>query len=169
MLFRSINGSFTAYLPPNGHYGVSITRPKYLFYTSPIENLDNVMIVEMQPFKDGNRTVIQNLFFDFNSAEILPESYATIERLYQFLKQNGRMKVTIEGHTDNIGTEKYNLELSKRRADAIRQALIEKGIKEDRIIARGMGRNNPIATNDTEEGRAQNRRVELVYGQEIEL
>ena len=83
-LSDAINGSFTAYLPPNGRYGVSITRPNYLFYTSPIEDMEEVMLVEMQPFKEGNRTVIQNLFFDFNSAEILPESYATIERLYEF-------------------------------------------------------------------------------------
>ena len=168
-LTDATNGTFTAYLPTMGQYGVSVTRPNYLFYTDAIPDVNEVLQVEMQPFGDGSRTTIQNLFFDFNSDAIMPESFAAIERLYEFLKQNPRIKVTLEGHTDNVGSSSYNLDLSKRRANAVRQALIDKGIKPERIMSIGQGNSSPIATNDTEEGRAQNRRVELIYGQDALL
>ena len=95
-----------------------------------------------------------------NSAEIKPEYMPEIEKFAKFLKENPNIKVEIQGHTDNTGSEEYNLKLSQRRAEAVRKVLIEKyGISPDRVIAKGYGESMPIAPNDTEEGRAKNRRV----------
>jgi OOP family OmpA-OmpF porin len=78
------------------------------------------------------------------------------------MQANPDMQVEIAGYTDSEGDDKHNLELSRRRAEAVEEYLIEKGIPENRIVAKGYGKENPIASNDTEEGRAENRRVEFV-------
>ena len=103
------------------------------------------------------------IYFDFNSAKIKPQYYPEIEKFAKFLKKNPKIKVEIQGHTDSIGSDKYNLELSQRRAEAVRELLIRKyGINPNRITAKGYGETKPIAPNNTPEGRAKNRRVEAV-------
>ena len=100
------------------------------------------------------------IHFDVNSAKIKPEYMPEIEKFAKFLKENPNIKVEIQGHTDSTGSEEYNLRLSQKRAEAVRKVLIEKyGISPDRVIAKGYGESMPIAPNDTEEGRAKNRRV----------
>ena len=86
-----------------------------------------------------------------------------LKEMWEERKQdNKQVKIEIIGHTDNQGSKAYNLDLSHRRANALMNALIRKGISADRLTAKGMGSEAPIATNDTEEGRAQNRRVEII-------
>lgn len=98
--------------------------------------------------------------FPFDSWKILPKYYPEIERFANFLKDNPQIKVEIQGHTDSIGSEKYNLILSQKRAEAVRNLLIKKyGISPDRLRAKGYGESKPIASNKTREGRAKNRRV----------
>ncbi len=101
--------------------------------------------------------------FEFNSTEIDPKYYPEIEKFAKFLKLNPNVKVEIQGHTDSVGSDKYNLILSQKRAEAVRNLLIKKyGINPNRLTAKGYGESKPVASNLTEEGRAKNRRVEAV-------
>jgi OmpA-OmpF porin, OOP family len=112
--------------------------------------------------RDG-RQVIYGILFDFDKAEIKPESKAQLDQMAALMKANPSLKVYIVGHTDNQGTIEYNLSLSQRRAEAITRALATQyGIPAARMAARGLGPFAPVASNDTEDGRAKNRRVEIV-------
>ena len=106
---------------------------------------------------------LYGILFDFNSAAIKPESKAALDQVAKLLTGNAALKLVIVGHTDNVGGMESNMKLSQARADAVRKALIDQyGIKPDRLQAWGAGFMAPVATNRTEEGRAKNRRVELV-------
>lgn len=104
---------------------------------------------------------MQNIYFDFNKWTIRDESKPALDRVAEALKENPDYRVRIEGHTDSISTVEYNLHLSQKRAEAVRDALIERGIPADRLEAIGYGKSRPIATNNTPEGRADNRRIEF--------
>ena len=165
------NGSFVAFLPENSQlatlnsqliFALSAQREGYLPYTMSITSPGDSILVGLTRIASGNSITLNNLYFDYDSDKILPNSYAEIQRLMLFLKQNKNIKIKIVGHTDNQGSNAYNLDLSRRRAEALMNALIQKGISADRLIAEGKGSTQPITTNDTEEGRAQNRRVEVI-------
>ena len=165
------NGSFVAFLPENTQpstlnsqliFALSAQREGYIPYTMSITTPGDSILVGLTRIAKGNSITLNNLYFDYDSDKILPNSYAEIERLSLFLKRNKQIKIEIIGHTDNQGSKSYNLDLSRRRANALMNALIQKGISADRLSAQGKGSEAPIATNDTEEGRAQNRRVEII-------
>lgn len=165
------NGSFVAFLPENTQpstlnsqliFALSAQREGYIPYTMSITTPGDSILVGLTRIAKGNSITLNNLYFDYDSDKILPNSYAEIERLSLFLKRNKQIKIEIIGHTDNQGSKSYNLDLSRRRANALMNALIQKGISADRLSAQGKGSETPIATNDTEEGRAQNRRVEII-------
>jgi outer membrane protein OmpA-like peptidoglycan-associated protein len=99
--------------------------------------------------------------FEVNSAKITPESKETLDTTVEVLEQNPKYVVHIEGHTDSAGDRQHNLDLSQRRADAVAKYLINHGIDEDRVSTKGYGPDKPIASNDTPEGRAENRRIEF--------
>lgn len=105
--------------------------------------------------------VLKNIFFETGSAALLPASNQEIRFLYDYLKFN-TLSIQIIGHTDNVGAESENQVLSQQRAESVRQKLIDLGISPDRILAIGRGELSPIATNETDNGRAQNRRTEVV-------
>jgi OOP family OmpA-OmpF porin len=106
---------------------------------------------------------IESVHFDFDSAQIKSISKAVLDaRAVPALRQNSDMRVRIEGHTDSVGPERYNQLLSLRRAEAVRAYLVSQGIDEIRMTVAGYGESNPIDTNDTRAGRANNRRVEFV-------
>ena len=101
------------------------------------------------------------LNFDFDKSVVKPQYFELLENLKKYIEQNN-YEVTITGYTDSKGSEKYNIALSQRRAEAVRDKLIEFGLEADRIVGLvAMGEADPVATNDTEEGRLQNRRVEF--------
>lgn len=100
--------------------------------------------------------------FDFDKSNIRKEDVADLEKAVAFVKKYPDSKVALEGHTDSRGTDKYNLKLSQRRADAVKKYLVDKGEKADRISAEGKGEAYPIATNKTDKGRFENRRVEVL-------
>lgn len=106
--------------------------------------------------------VLEGVNFDFDKAVIRPQDYAKLDQDIDALKAWGDVDVEVAGHTCSIGTEEYNLGLSQRRAEAVRNYLVSKGVSADRLTARGYGEARPVASNATREGRAQNRRVELV-------
>jgi outer membrane protein OmpA-like peptidoglycan-associated protein len=103
-----------------------------------------------------------DVLFDTDRAELKPGAAKTMDRLAQFLQGNPERELWIEGHTDSRGTDAYNLDLSDRRAEAVRTALVARGIASDRLFAVGVGEAYPVATNDTVDGRQENRRVEIV-------
>jgi OOP family OmpA-OmpF porin len=109
------------------------------------------------------KDAFDKLTFEFNKAIILPISYPSLDELSQTLKdpQAATWKLKIDGHTDNKGSDDYNLKLSQQRADAVKSYLISKGVSADKITSTGFGESKPIASNDTDEGRSKNRRVEF--------
>lgn len=108
------------------------------------------------------RTIIlDHILFDFDKTAIKPDGAKILDRLVEFLNQNADKRVDLDGHTDSIGTEKYNQGLSERRAASVQSYLVKKGIASNRITTRGFGETKPIADNKTRDGRAKNRRVEV--------
>ncbi len=105
---------------------------------------------------------LKQVNFETNSAELLQESIICINQLIKFLNANAEIIIQIHGHTDDIGSDKDNLDLSKRRAKAVKDFLIENGIEKKRITSEGFGEKKPVTANNTEEGRAANRRVEFI-------
>jgi outer membrane protein OmpA-like peptidoglycan-associated protein len=103
-----------------------------------------------------------DVLFEFNRADLKPGTMQKLYPLVTFLQENPTRNVVIEGHTDNIGSDAYNQDLSERRAEAVRSFLIQNGIRAERVTAQGRGKSYPVASNDTEAGRQQNRRVEIV-------
>lgn len=111
---------------------------------------------------DDGRALVYGINFDFNSDKIKQESKAPLDQIVAVLKQNAGWKMLIEGHTDNIGGDAFNRDLSQKRAAAVKAFLVNAGIEEGRLSVAGLGMSKPIGSNETEHGRAQNRRVELV-------
>jgi OOP family OmpA-OmpF porin len=109
-----------------------------------------------------------DVLFEFNKADLRAGALRNLYPLVSFLKENASRAVTIEGYTDNVGAESYNLDLSQRRAEAVRRFLLENGLTQDRITARGLGEAYPVASNSTESGRQMNRRVEIVIANETQ-
>lgn len=103
-----------------------------------------------------------DVLFDTGQATLKAGAQSTLERLASFLKESPDSSVIIEGHTDSVGSDDYNMQLSQRRADAVRTALLERNVESQRIQAIGKGKGEPVATNSTAAGRQQNRRVEIV-------
>ena len=112
--------------------------------------------------KDGKVVISGGILFQTDSATLSPTAENVVTRISDTMKQNPNLKVAVVGHTDSTGDFNYNIRLSERRAKAIVQALVKDGVAADRLAAVGVGPLSPAATNDTAEGRAQNRRVELV-------
>lgn len=106
--------------------------------------------------------VVKGITFDYKKWDIKEEFNSNISNVVDILQKNPDMKIRIEGHTDNIGSMEYNIDLSQKRAQAVKDYLVGKGIDESRIFIMGFGYKMPIASNDTEEGRAMNRRAEIV-------
>jgi len=161
------NGEYLLTLEIGKSYAMNISKPGYLFYsqnftldkTKPWESFK--LNAELKRIKSGEKAVLRNIFFEFNSAELLAESTAELEILAAFMKENSSVKIEIEGHTDNIGKPAYNQQLSEQRAKAVYDFLISQGIEEKRLTYKGYGETQPMASNDTEDGRAQNRRTEF--------
>ena len=107
--------------------------------------------------------ITKQSLFDFDSDKIKEENYSGLNIVANFLKENPNVSVKVEGHTDNIGSKEYNQNLSERRAKAVANYLIENGADAGRVTTEGFGFSKPIASNDTAEGRAQNRRTELKF------
>ncbi|MBW8049992.1 MAG: OmpA family protein [Cytophagales bacterium] len=172
---NSYTGRFTIILQPNTSYGINIEAhsPGYLFYSENIDipQLDEYLEVDLdillEPIEVGKKIILRNIFFDYNKSEIRSESEAELNRLLKLLTENPALKVQLSGHTDNIGSHEYNMELSQARADSVVEHLIKAGIEKERLEAVGYGETKPIAPNenpdgsDNPEGRQLNRRTEF--------
>lgn len=161
------NGQYTAVLNEGRAYAMYATAPGYLlkslnFDYSNRQQFDPLTLdIYLDPAKSGRSAVLNNLFFDSNQAALKPRSRTELDRLVEFLRQNPTLRVEVAGHTDNVGTPAANLSLSQRRAQAVLAYLSAHGVPAARLRAHGYGETKPVAANDTEAHRAQNRRIEL--------
>lgn len=113
------------------------------------------------PLETGKVIVLKNIYFDSDRSELLPRSSVELDKLVQIMRENPKMEIEIIGHTDNIGDVNYNITLSRRRASQVMDYAIRNGIEAKRLQANGFGSSQPLASNDTEEMRQVNRRVEF--------
>jgi OOP family OmpA-OmpF porin len=127
------------------------------------DNLDQCPNTPMGATVDarGCWTYAAKVLFDINSAEVKSEAYPMLQEAVLIMKKNPDLKVEVDGHTDSTGTAAYNMTLSVKRAEAIKDHFVSRGIDPNRLTTKGFGFTNPAASNDTKEGRAKNRRVEL--------
>jgi outer membrane protein OmpA-like peptidoglycan-associated protein/tetratricopeptide (TPR) repeat protein len=176
------DGEFMLCMPLGRDYSLNVKKQKYIFYSDnfalkEIRNQQNPFLLDipLQPIlesaskvdtssinKEGEPVILKNVFFATNSAELRVESQVELNRLKQLLDENPKMKIRINGHTDNEGSDTDNLILSDRRAKAVRDYLITKGIALDRLDSKGYGESKPLSNNDSTEGRQLNRRTEFV-------
>lgn len=151
-------------LPEAVGYHVTVDVKGYEPYAVNLQTLGDDLDIRLSPIKVGRTFVLKNMFFATNKTKILPESEEALQTLYEYLTDEfySNRRIRIIGHTDNVGKDAANQKLSEGRAKAVREALIERGIDPSRIEAEGKGETQPIDTNDTEEGRQNNRRVEIM-------
>jgi len=162
------NGNYLMVLTEGSEYALYVDKEGYLFQSLSFDYTENsdrkiqdpVQIdVYLQPITKGKETVLNNIFFDLDKYEIKEISKPELNKIVQFLEENPEIRIAINGHTDNQGSAAYNEELSRKRAKAVYDYLIKAGIEATRLAYQGYGQSRPVATNDTEAGRQQNRRI----------
>jgi outer membrane protein OmpA-like peptidoglycan-associated protein len=160
------DGNYSVKVKAPGSYSVTADADGYLFGTAFFQVdaegriLKNHADIQLSEASTGRTRLL--VFFDFNKADLQQNSFPELDRAVRLMKAVPSMQVEIAGYTDSVGTDAYNKDLSQRRANSVRDYLVKNGIQKSRITARGYGEDSPISTNDTEEGRADNRRVEFV-------
>ena len=162
------NGNFLMCIPTNRNYALNVSKEGYLFYSDhfPLKGVHEiehpyVRDVPLKPIQVGQQTVLRNIFFEFDSYRLKPESITELEQLRSFLLKYPKLKVEIGGHTDSKGTEQYNQALSTQRARVVYEYLTKHGIDKNRLTYKGYGESRPIQSNATDKGRAANRRTEI--------
>ncbi len=160
-------GDFLATLTVGKNYGLNISKSGYLFYSANFSLIGQSdkkafdITALLDPIEVGNKVILKNIFFDTNKFNIKDESKSELEKLMEFLNLNPTVHIEVSGHTDNVGSEQANQLLSENRAKAVYQYLIANGIKADRLVYKGYGETQPIATNTTDDDRSKNRRTEF--------
>jgi OOP family OmpA-OmpF porin len=162
-----VNGYYHVFLPEEGKYFFHAIREGFINLNDSltIENYnsreDLMKNLYMIPIEVGITVRLNKIFFDFDKTSLRPESFPELNRVVSFLNENPSTKIEIAGHTDSMGTNQYNDVLSQGRAEAVMEYLVHEGIQNYRVVAVGYGENKPEATNQTDEGRQTNRRVEF--------
>lgn len=157
----SASGSTRQMLEEGPKYSLHIAQMGYDTLDMAIANIGDSLNIQLTPIKKGEVFIVKNLHFATNKTRILSRSEEALNDLYMYLARNSQVRIKIIGHTDNVGKDAANQKLSDGRANAVMQDLIERGIAPERLQAEGRGETQPIDTNDTEEGRQNNRRVEI--------
>lgn len=164
--------------PITGDYKIALPKgKKYSYYAQSNdyytirENLDLIKLenykeierdLYLAPIEKGEVVRLNNIFFESGKATLLPESNAELDKLAEVLTNNTSVSIKINGHTDNVGSDSDNQVLSQNRAKAVFDYLTKAGVKKSRLQFEGFGETKPVATNDTDEGKQLNRRVEFV-------
>ncbi|HSJ67663.1 MAG TPA: OmpA family protein [Anditalea sp.] len=160
------NGKFMMLYPDQSFSGLYVEKEGFLpkIYNVEKDSLKNKKNIEINltPVASGEQFIFENVFFDFDKADLKQESRSSLRRLQDFLRANPMVKITIVGHTDNVGSSSYNQSLSYKRAESVKAYLIDQGVSEEKLATLGMGDKQPIVSNDTAELRALNRRIEVV-------
>jgi outer membrane protein OmpA-like peptidoglycan-associated protein len=160
---------FTINTTGNKDYRLTVESEGYIFVNQSIalpgvSEKENTVkrVVDLKKLEVGVVSVLRNLYFDFDKATFKHESYNELNKLERMMRENPNLKVEIAGHTDVVGSKSYNLFLSRKRAEAVKDFLTKKGIDSRRVKIVGYGSSRPLASNDDEnEGRELNRRVEF--------
>ncbi len=180
--FTDNDGEFLVCLPMGKNYALNISKEKYLFHSENFSlektrSLENPFLLKigLQPIKDkpvastptettptSPPIVLRNVLFETGSAALKQESQFELNQLLRLLQNNSTLKIQINGHTDNVGSDENNLVLSSNRAKAVQDFLIKNGISASRLSYKGFGETKPIDSNDTDWGRQNNRRTEFV-------
>ncbi len=161
------NGKYLLTLPSGKNYAIVVSLDGYLTHSenfnipSTSQYQEKELNVKLLTVEEGAKVILKNVFFETNKSNLVKESFAELERIKSLLQAYPNLRIQISGHTDNRGSADLNINLSEARAKAVVDYLVEKGISSDRLLALGLGSEQPIATNASQEGRAQNRRVEL--------
>lgn len=160
------NGLFMIPLPLNKSYIFNIKKEGYLFYSESFEVNDfadklDTLHISLQPIQLDATVSLNNILFDIDKFDLLPESETELKILISFLENNANISIEIGGHTDNVGRTEYNQILSENRAKAVYDYLLKNGITPERLSFKGYGESVAISTNNEEEGRALNRRTEI--------
>lgn len=164
---NSATGKFLLSLPGGKNYGISVKKDGYLFHSEnfniPASSDFNMVdkVIELKNIKVGSKIALRNVFFATGKADVTPESFPELDRLVKLMNDVPGLKVEVSGHTDNQGSDQLNTTLSQSRAEAVMEYLVKKGIAQGRLVAKGYGPSRPVASNETAEGRQENRRTEL--------
>lgn len=167
LVSNSSTGKYLVTLPAGKNYGIYVNAKEYLFHSENFDVHDTsdytevIKDIALKKLEVGSQIVLNNIFYDFDKSTLRDESKTELDKLTELLTNNPSMKIEISSHTDSKGSDDYNLKLSQARAQSVVDYLIGKGIKPERMTAKGYGESSPRATNDTEEGRQQNRRTEF--------
>lgn len=161
-------GNYVVIAPFNDDYIMTVKKEGYVYETRYISRIDSTfktparIDVEIEPIELNKSYRINDIYFDFNKSDLTHESKAVLDQLIEFLDENPKIQIQIQGHTDNIGNDADNLRLSDNRARSVYNYLADKGIKSTRLTFKGFGKTMPVANNETEEGRARNRRTVFI-------
>jgi outer membrane protein OmpA-like peptidoglycan-associated protein len=160
------DGKYEKEIQRLGWYVLTASAPGYLNGSDSVivrsaEVTPVMKDIYLQPIEVGTTVRLKNIYFDFDKTTLKKESFTELNKVVDFLKQNGTVEIEIAGHTDNKGADDYNENLSQGRSQAVVDYLISQGIDSARLSAHGYGESKPIDTNDTDAGRANNRRVEF--------
>ena len=166
-LSNSITGKYLISMPAGRNYGITVKKDDYLFHSENF-NIPNtseyeevVKEIRLKKISVGSKIVLKNIFFDYGKSTLRKESTNEIDRLRQLLQEVPNLKIELSGHTDSHGSDEYNKSLSNARSRAVYDRLVALGVSANRLTFVGFGEEQPIATNENDEGRQQNRRTEF--------
>ncbi|MFN6944255.1 MAG: OmpA family protein [Cytophagaceae bacterium] len=167
--FRSnaASGEYLMSLPSGRNYNIAVEKPGYAFFSeniniNPTDGYKELINdIKLMPMKSGSKVVLKNIFFDTGKNELRTESITELQRLAKLLKEHTSVRIEVSGHTDNVGNADLNMALSEKRAKAVYDYLIQNGIPAARLKFKGYGSLQPIDSNETPEGRQNNRRTEF--------
>ncbi|WP_161622642.1 OmpA family protein [Cesiribacter andamanensis] len=163
-------GNYRLEITEAGDYALSVEAQGYLILSRTLKIPEQSgslartvpLALSMKPIQVGISSIMANIFFDFGKASLRTESIGELERIRDFLQNSPKIKIQINGHTDNVGDPTYNKQLSLKRAEAVMNYLLQNGVSASRLTVMGYGQERPIVSNDDEEGgRAMNRRTEI--------
>lgn len=164
---NSATGKFIITLVSGNNYGIAVKAKGYLFHSEnfdiPMGSGDNLVnkIIELKNIAIGSKIALRNVFFDTGKSTLRPESNVELDRIVKLMKDVPALKIEISGHTDNTGSATINETLSQQRAEAVVVYLTSKGVTANRLTAKGYGSSKPVASNNSDDGRQQNRRTEF--------
>lgn len=161
-------GDFLVSLPVGRQYAMLATSPGYLFNSQHFNLTEThsatkpyVVNIKLEKPQVGANTILRNIFFEFDSYELMPQSFVELNQMAVFIKNSAGVKFEIGGHTDNVGNDAYNQQLSEKRAKSVYDYLLSQGVGQSQLSFKGYGKQVPIGDNSTAEGRETNRRTEL--------
>lgn len=161
-------GEYVAAIKFESDFMLTVKKPDFVYESTYISKEDSSFAeptsvdVDLEPVQLGKAYRMKDIYYESNSADLTAESKKVLDEFIEFLNENPNIKVKIQGHTDNIGGDAFNLTLSENRAHSVYEYLVSKGVFASRLSYKGFGETQPVDTNDTEVGRAMNRRTEFL-------